>query len=112
MMSDQPHRNRPADRDAEDARFDAALQDVLREGTSVDTAFLSREVRSKIALDDLTDGVDVAEVLSEPLPWALVFAAALGGAGALGYVLSMHLFGYELLTFLDVGALVSFLGGF
>ncbi|SFK06937.1 hypothetical protein [Celeribacter neptunius] len=94
--------------------FDRDLAHVFADETDEDVAELSRSVLSRIAREESGQGRDahLAEVLSEPLPWALGFAGLMALGVALGYLASSGGTGDSIFAYLAFGDLLGLLGGF
>jgi hypothetical protein len=100
-----------AARSADDA-FDRDLAALLKTPGDEDVALMSRTVLSQLADAPASRDHPMAEVLSEPLPWAMGFAGLMGLGVLLGYLLSSGVIGDSFLAFLALGDFFGLLGGF
>ncbi|WP_321364234.1 hypothetical protein [uncultured Celeribacter sp.] len=96
-----------------DAEFDRELSALFANPEDEDVAELSRAVLSQtVTVNRTRSNGHGAEVLSEPLPWALGFGGLMAIGVALGYVLSSTALGDGFLTWFAFGDLLSVMGGF
>jgi|GEM_PF-2763718 hypothetical protein len=103
--------NLSADVTADEA-INRDLAALLKTPGDEDVALLSRSVLNQLA--EAPPGAEhhLAEVLSEPLPWAMGFAGLMGLCVGTGYLLSSGAVGDSFLALLALGDVVGLLGGF
>lgn len=111
MPDQKTNPNLSADVSADDA-FDRDLAALLKTPGDEDVALMSRAVLNHLAEAPSGGEPHLAEVLSEPLPWAMGFAGLMGLGVLLGYLLSSGVIGDSFLAFLALGDFFGLLGGF
>ncbi|WP_460272197.1 hypothetical protein [Celeribacter sp. ULVN23_4] len=97
---------------SEDEAFDCDLAALMKTPGDEDVAVLSRSVLNQLAETSTGGNHPLAEVLSEPLPWAMGFAGLMGIGVALGYLLSSGVLGDSFFALLALGDFFGLLGGF
>ncbi len=95
----------------DDAAFDALLAQDLSDPMDTDTSDLSRRVLSELVTDTSPPAHQLAEVLSEPLPWVAGLVALMMLRTGLGYLVLPQVDGGLTWFLSDVSTILSLAGG-